>query len=309
MWLSDIDLRLLRVFKAVAEAGGFVNAQDQLGISQPAISSHIANLEQRLGVRLCKRGRGGFSLTAAGNEVLAETDTLLSSVENCSKKLSTIGKKVRLLSRVGVVDGILTNPDNPLTACIRNSKSAFGDMRPRVGIYDQLECLSELHAKRLDICIVGIENAHDLSADLDNQHLFDERASLYCAPDHACAQAAGEDDCLEELRSARISAHSFANNPIDANLDVILSDENIELIQSNVESTVYLALAGTHIGLIPDHLAAPWVNNGALVPILQERFGAISAFHALRLKNTHPHNALDRLWTELREAGRQVSSG
>jgi len=57
--LSDIDLRLLRVFEAVAVAGGFVRAQEALGISQPAISSYIAKLESRLNVRLCDRGPKG----------------------------------------------------------------------------------------------------------------------------------------------------------------------------------------------------------------------------------------------------------
>lgn len=299
MWLSDIDLRLLRVFKAVAEAGGFVNAQDMLGINQPAISSHIANLEQRLGVRLCRRGRGGFSLTADGYDVLTEANALLDQVDDCSKRLNAIGKKARLLTRIGVVDGILTDPGNPLTGCIRKTKLNFSDMRVRVGVYDHLDCIGELRAKRLDVCIVGVENRDELPTGLDGLHLFDERASFYCALDHACAQAPDEDKRLKRLKSARISAHSFVHNPLAVDLDVILRDENVEIAQSNVESTVYLALSGTHVGLIPDHIATPWVARGDLIPVAQDRFHVISAFHALRLQESHPHKALERLWLEL----------
>ncbi len=63
MKLSDIDLKLLRVFQAVAKAQGFGKARDTLGISQPAISAQIAKLEERLGFRLCERGPQGFALT------------------------------------------------------------------------------------------------------------------------------------------------------------------------------------------------------------------------------------------------------
>lgn len=300
MWIADIDLRLLRVFKAVADAGGFVNAQDSLGINQPAISSHIANLEQRIGARLCNRGRGGFSLTVIGREALTEVELLLAQLDASSKKLNSLGKKAKLMARVGVVDGILTDPGNSLTQCIRETKLVFRDMRVRVGIYDHLDCLVELRAKRLDICLLGIENPDTLPADIDKQHLFDERAGFYCTPDHPCAMAHDETECLLQLKSARISAHSFIQNPVDAELDVILGDENVELAQSNVESTLYLALSGSHVGLIPDHLAAAWVSQGQIVPIAQERFHVISAFHAMRLHGGKRHKALEHLWAKLK---------
>lgn len=299
MWIADIDIRLLRVFKAVADAGGFVNAQDNLGINQPAISSHIANLERRIGTRLCNRGRGGFSLTAIGREVLTEVELLLAQIEASSKKLNALGKRAKLMARVGVVDGILTDPGNRLTQCIRETKLAFRDMRVRVGIYDHLDCLVELRAKRLDICLVGIEDPDTLPTDLDKHHLFDERASFYCTPDHPCAKTQDESECLSQLRSARISAHSFVHNPVDDDLDVILSDENVELALSTVESTLYLALSGTHVGLIPEHIASPWVSRGELIPIAEQRFHVISAFHALRLRGPKPHRALEHLWVQL----------
>jgi LysR family transcriptional regulator, transcriptional activator for bauABCD operon len=64
--VGEIDLRLLRVFMAVADHGGFAAAEVALGKNKSAISMDIANLEARLGSRLCQRGRGGFSLTDEG---------------------------------------------------------------------------------------------------------------------------------------------------------------------------------------------------------------------------------------------------
>lgn len=62
--VTDLDLRLIRVFLAIVDAGGVSAAQDVLGVGQSTISSQLATLETRLDFRLCERGRGGFRLTA-----------------------------------------------------------------------------------------------------------------------------------------------------------------------------------------------------------------------------------------------------
>lgn len=61
--IADIDLRLLRVFRAVVESGGFAAAELELNVGRSVISRHIKDLETRLGLALCRRGRGGFALT------------------------------------------------------------------------------------------------------------------------------------------------------------------------------------------------------------------------------------------------------
>ena len=56
----------LKVFMAVAENGNFTIAAKALGISQPAVSQNIAELERTMGTELFTRGRGSATLTAAG---------------------------------------------------------------------------------------------------------------------------------------------------------------------------------------------------------------------------------------------------
>ena len=59
------DFRL-RVFLRVAELGSFTAAAKALGITQPAVSQHIAELEKFAGGQLFERGRGRISLTGRG---------------------------------------------------------------------------------------------------------------------------------------------------------------------------------------------------------------------------------------------------
>src|SRR6218665_663285 len=55
---ADLDLRLIRVFLAIVDAGGLSAAQRTLNVGQPTLSSQLATLETRLGFSLCARGRG-----------------------------------------------------------------------------------------------------------------------------------------------------------------------------------------------------------------------------------------------------------
>src|SRR5438445_13657130 len=61
----DLEARL-RAFAAVARRRSFSAAARDLRISQPAVSKHVADIEQALGVRLVERRVRGGELTAAG---------------------------------------------------------------------------------------------------------------------------------------------------------------------------------------------------------------------------------------------------
>ena len=75
--LQDIDLKSLRVFKAIVEAGGLAGAQAVLNSSQSTLSTQLGDLEKRLGFRLCRRGRGGFALTQQGQRLLEALEDYL----------------------------------------------------------------------------------------------------------------------------------------------------------------------------------------------------------------------------------------
>jgi DNA-binding transcriptional LysR family regulator len=84
--VTDNDLRLLRVFRAVVACGGFSAAELELNINRSTISRHIKDLEIRLGVTLCRRGRGGFALTSEGEQVHASALKIMSAMEEFSTR-------------------------------------------------------------------------------------------------------------------------------------------------------------------------------------------------------------------------------
>ena len=78
----SITLRRIRSFIVVAELGGFRRAADELSISQPALSAHIAELEAELGIVLFRRTTRQVRLTEMGEEFLARVKRPLGDLES-----------------------------------------------------------------------------------------------------------------------------------------------------------------------------------------------------------------------------------
>lgn len=75
------ELAHLRVFVAVAEAGGFAPAARRLRLSPPAVTRAIAALEQHLGARLLHRTTRSVRLTDVGERFLADSRRILMELE------------------------------------------------------------------------------------------------------------------------------------------------------------------------------------------------------------------------------------
>ena len=86
--VSDVDLRLLRVFRAVVACGGVSAAELELNIGRSTISRHLTDLELRLGVKLCDRGPAGFALTAEGEQVLEASSRLMSAINSFNTRVN-----------------------------------------------------------------------------------------------------------------------------------------------------------------------------------------------------------------------------
>ena len=108
--LSDMDLRLLQVFKSVVECGGMSAAELELNIGTSTVSRHIKDLEARLGLTLCRRGRAGFALTAEGQRVYDETLRLLASVRSFRDSVDDIHSRMGGQLAVAVFDKTASNP-------------------------------------------------------------------------------------------------------------------------------------------------------------------------------------------------------
>lgn len=91
----NVTLRQLRAFIAVAEAGHFTRAAEQLSLSQSSVSTLVRELEANLGLRLFDRHTRMLRLTQAGTEILPLVKKAiadLNSVIGSSIQLKTLGR-------------------------------------------------------------------------------------------------------------------------------------------------------------------------------------------------------------------------
>lgn len=77
----NITLRQLSYFVALAENRHFGRAAERVHVSQPALSTQVRELEERLGAALVDRSDRSFRLTPAGDEVLASARRIMAEVE------------------------------------------------------------------------------------------------------------------------------------------------------------------------------------------------------------------------------------
>lgn len=85
-----LNLRQLQAFRAVIATGSLTQAAEALGISQPATSKLIANLEGALGFRLFVRGHGRVLPTAEARYFHEQADKLFSAIDQLALVASDI---------------------------------------------------------------------------------------------------------------------------------------------------------------------------------------------------------------------------
>ncbi|HKS12034.1 MAG TPA: LysR family transcriptional regulator [Pseudomonas sp.] len=77
----------LFVFEAAARCGSFTRAADELCVSQPAVSRMLSRLEERLGVQLFERMRGGARLTESGSLLFRRVQEGFSTIESAISEI------------------------------------------------------------------------------------------------------------------------------------------------------------------------------------------------------------------------------
>ncbi|SPL69063.1 LysR family transcriptional regulator [Acinetobacter stercoris] len=263
--VTDFDIKLLKIFKTVSETGSFTAAESLLGISRSAISLHMSDLEKRLGVRLCQRGRAGFSLTHEGQEILNYTDTLIASIEDFRLKVNQIHKKLKGDLNIGIINNLVTMPKSYITHTLKQLTQESSEVQVNIS----MSTLADIECKVMDgrLHLGAIPLVTPLSG-LDYFDLYAEQSFLYCGKDHPLFE--------KELELSHSDLHEW--NAVMPSYT--LSPKALQLYQnlnctataSDREGIAFLILTGNFIGFLPDHYAKKWVENSDMKPLFIESF-------------------------------------
>jgi LysR family hca operon transcriptional activator len=106
MGVPQMELRHLRYFVAIAEAGSMtVAAQQILHTSQPSLSRQIRDLEDEVGAQLLTRRARGIDLTPAGRAFLDHARVVLSQVEAAAQAARRIAHPAKPCFTIGFLTG------------------------------------------------------------------------------------------------------------------------------------------------------------------------------------------------------------
>lgn len=284
--LSDIDLRLLRVFVTVVEARGFTAAESHLNIATSTISIHISNLEKRIGFRLCERGRSGFRLTERGRLVYQETKSILRSLEDFSGTLANIKSKLTGRLTIGVSDALVTHPDFSISDVVRQFNKIDNDVTIELLIAPKQNLESEVVDGRLHTAIGPFIPA---KAGLDLTVLFQEVHDVYCGVGHPffCASRNVAENCdLSEFPAVVRSYHrEFDINRLNVLREAALVD--------TTEGMLSMLLSGNYVGYLPRHYAMKWVSDGHLAQLLRDDLTYVSKHGVITKSGSRISSALE----------------
>ena len=115
-----LELRHLRYFVALADAGSFTRAAEKIFIAQPTLSQQIRRLEEIVGTPLLQRRREGLRLTPAGRVLLDGSRTVLALADQAvsrTRQAAGLGRpRLRVVMPPGLPESL---PSRPRPGCGR----------------------------------------------------------------------------------------------------------------------------------------------------------------------------------------------
>ncbi len=294
--VTDNDLRLLRVFRAVVNCGGFSAAELELNINRSTISRHIKDLETRLGVTLCRRGRGGFSLTSEGEQVHASAMKIMAAMEEFQHDVDELHQRLTGPLSIALFDKTASNP-----ACrIHQAFAHFDQTAPEVKPEIHVEPINAIERGVIEGRFqLGVIPDHRPSSSLDYYPLFEEQMYLYCAPGHPLfetTQTAIDADKVRHCRYVGIGYHSpnmEATHRLGLQRHATAHDQ---------EAVAHLVLSGRYLGYLPEHYAEGFVSHGRMRPVMPELFQYVCQFSAIVRRSPPPSRVVQTLLDGLIEA-------
>jgi DNA-binding transcriptional LysR family regulator len=302
--VSDADLRLLRVFKAVAECGGMAAAELELNIGMSTVSRHVKDLETRLGLRLCRRGRSGFALTTEGERVYRELLQLLGSVEAFRSSIDDIHRRLGGRLELAIFDKTATNP----AARISRAIAAFAAIAPEVQLSVHVDSINGIERGLLDGTYhVGVMPTHRSSSTLSYTELFGETMYLYCGHGHALFESKNDTMSWAQVRKVPFAGLGY-HSP---NMELSHREKLVRAATGyDQEAIATLVLSGRYLGFLPDHYAESFVRERQLRAVNPQRFQYSCRFASVIRRSPAPSRVVLAFAECLSEAhGVQRSAG
>ncbi len=192
----DLNLRQLEAFAAVARLSSFTAAARQLGVSQPALTVQIRQLEEVLTVRLIDRNTRSVKLTQVGRELAPVVERLLAELHAIVDGARDLSRKARGTVRVAALPSIAMTILPRVLMRMRKHYPAISVV-VREGIAS--EVVEWVRSEQVDL---GIGSPEGPDASIDFRLLFKDQMCVVLPPGSPLA------------RKRRLTLRDLAGDPL-----------------------------------------------------------------------------------------------
>lgn len=254
-------LQAMKTFTAVVEAGSFVGAMDAIGLSKPAVSRHVNELEARLGTRLLQRTTRRISLTSEGQAYYQRCKEILLAVQEAETEVGSTSAQAHGRLRIGA-------PQTFGALHLSALWGRFAAENPQVSLDIVLtDRVVDMVEEGYDL-VVRIAQLSDSS--LVSRSLARTRMVLCASPQYLAQH--GEPTRLQDLTEHAVVSYSYWSSGDVWSFQCPKGEESVRtkprIHANNGDTCRAAALAHQGIVLQPDFLVHEDLRSGALVELL-----------------------------------------
>ncbi|MDY7225369.1 LysR family transcriptional regulator [Hyalangium rubrum] len=293
------DLVAMTVFARVVESHSFSGAATRLGVSKSVVSTRVAALERRLGVRLIQRTTRRLSITAEGAQLYERCAHLLSLADEASDLLGDVSPLPEGTLRVAAPVGIALHPLAALLA-------EFAERYPRVQVELSVsDRQTDLLAEGFDVAIRIREHPQDRSFIV--RRLGTERIVICGAPRYLARHAPLQEP--HELLRHNCLRMTGSEWVFRADEDSIVVPVSGTLSVDNISVLREATLEGVGLARLPRSLVHGDLKEGRLRTVLDAYSPGTLAISLVYLQRKHlPRKArvfIDFMTERFRKAFRE----
>jgi DNA-binding transcriptional LysR family regulator len=278
--LEAVGLRQLAYLREAARLDSFTAAAESMGVSQPALSQSLAELERRIGVPLFEPAGRNRRLTDDGREVLAFAERVLTDAAGLRDRLDERAQGATGGLRVGMIDAaslyVLPN-------VIRTYRERHPGVELHVRVDTSNPLMEQLRAFELDVVFaVGPPDS-----DITGVEVVREPLHIYAPPDVADPLAPPAD-----AEWALYESGSRTRAVIDAGLRRLDIEARVTLESGNPEVLRQMVALGLGWSVLP-----PAVAEAAMHEVQGQRGALVAerALYAMRRASSAPNPRADAL--------------
>ena len=257
----NLDWNLLRTFVVVVEEGSITSAANRLLLQQPAVSMALKRLEQTTGHRLIDRRPGRFQVTEAGEKLHRQARDIFAAVVRLPEALESAGTDISGHVSLHSVSHVHHPGWDARLA-------GFFEVHPKVTMSVTIETTADvISSVERGLASIGLCDGI-IPPGLDKVLYKREFYALYCGRGHRLFGV--PDAKLNDLRGDYYVAFTADvlggqhMNAVTAVRAIGSFGQEVRAVSSHVEEVARLIAANVGIGMLPHHLAEPYVAKGEL---------------------------------------------